>query len=402
MAGPTTLSGPLVSVVVPTYNCGRFIEEALESALGQTYRDLEVIVVDDGSTDDTRERVRRFEPRVAYLFQPNAGEGAARNLGIRHSRGEYVAFLDADDVWLPRKVERTVAVLQEDRTAGVAYHWRAFVDEEGRALPQVFAPTHEGDVLEELLRGSFVVPSMAVVRRACLQGVGLFDPGLWRATDYDLFVRIALAGYRYRCVREALVRYRISGESLSSDALRQCEANRTVLDRALGAPGLPRRLRDRSFRAAAYRTLYLNFGAACIRQGRWRDGCALLAEGVRLEPAALERPGLYLGLAMRLLPFGSQTWADLIARLDVTAAALGEVLRALLGAHDLRPDRRRERAAWGALHLALAVLYARAGRSSQAAVHLGRSLAGHPGTVAAAFGRGVRGSWRAVRAALEI
>ncbi len=391
---------PTVSVIIPTHNYGRFIEEALESVLAQTYRDLEVVVVDDGSTDDTRERVRALGPRVTYLYQPGAGAAAARNRGIQHSRGAYVAFLDEDDVWLPRRVERTVAALEGDPEAGVAYTWQALTDEAGRPLPQAWMPAHEGEVLDVLLLGCFLLPSMVTVRRACLDRVGRFDAGLRLVEDWDLFLRLALAGYRFRCVPEILVRYRLHAAAVSADVVGLLRSGRAVLDRALGAPGLPARLRDGAFRTAAYRVFCLNGGAHCIRRGRWEEGRLLLIEGVRHEPAVLARPGLYVGLALRVLPFGYQTWPELTARLSVAAALLAEILRAVLGARELpRPAHRR---AWSALHLALAVLYARSGRRARAALHLGRSLAIHPPTVLAAAARGLRGHWGAVETTLGI
>src|SRR5207249_11176371 len=111
----------MVSVVIATYNCRRYVGEAVESALAQSYQPIEVIVVDDGSTDGTAEELRPFKDRIRYLVQANQGPAAARNHGIRAARGEYVAFLDADDLWAPSKIEKQVAAMEKSDKIGVVH-----------------------------------------------------------------------------------------------------------------------------------------------------------------------------------------------------------------------------------------------------------------------------------------
>src|SRR5262245_54352300 len=125
---------PAVSVIIATYNYGRFLAGALVSALGQTFRDLEVLVIDDGSTDDTGEAVRPYlaDPRVRYHRTEHVGQSAAKDLGVRLARAPLVAFLDADDVWLPHKLERQVALFGADPGLGVVYTRRLLIDENGR------------------------------------------------------------------------------------------------------------------------------------------------------------------------------------------------------------------------------------------------------------------------------
>src|SRR5208283_2367398 len=106
------MNDPLVSVVIPTYNCGRYICETVESALGQTYSPVEIIVVDDGSTDDTRERLTTYGDRVRYIYQQNTGPAVARNRGVQDAQGDWIAFLDADDLWLPYRLELQVELLR--------------------------------------------------------------------------------------------------------------------------------------------------------------------------------------------------------------------------------------------------------------------------------------------------
>lgn len=171
---------PTVSVVIAAYNAERWIAGAIQRVLGQDYPVLEVIVVDDGSTDATREAIAPFREPVRYVFQENAGSAAARNHGIRLARGELVAFLDADDRWLPGKLSAQVACLQAHPDCGWCYTDAWPVDASTRSkkvrLSQL-APMAEGWVLEALLLSNFVPFSSALVRREALEAVGGFREG---------------------------------------------------------------------------------------------------------------------------------------------------------------------------------------------------------------------------------
>ena len=160
---------PLVSVIVPAYNSSRFIRETVESALRQTHSALEVIVVDDGSTDRV-DWVTQLDPgRVTYRWQPNGGPASARNLGVRLSRGTYVAFLDSDDVWEPHKLERQLGEFAQLPQAGLVYTGVVGIDEQGRATSG-FRPKGgaEGRIFERLFENNFITTSTVLVRRASL------------------------------------------------------------------------------------------------------------------------------------------------------------------------------------------------------------------------------------------
>src|SRR6267142_4272392 len=160
---------PLVSVVIPNYNCGRFLAETLESVFAQTYPNVEVIVVDDGSTDDSLNVLESFAARVRVVRQANQGVSAARNAGIRESRGAFVAFLDADDLWHPEKLTKQIAVFANP-AVGLVYCAVEYIDEQGRSLGTNFTG-RRGRVLRSiaLLQGTIVLAgvSTAVVRREC-------------------------------------------------------------------------------------------------------------------------------------------------------------------------------------------------------------------------------------------
>jgi glycosyltransferase involved in cell wall biosynthesis len=209
--------------VIATYNYGRYLGDAVESVRSQTFRDLEVIVVDDGSTDDTPKVMNRYrdDSRVRYHRAENRGPAAARNTGIRMARGTMIAFLDADDQWLPSKLDRQVRLLEADAGVAVVYARRLLVDEAGRGLAYQQPDLHRGDVLQQLFLSNFICLSSAVVRRDALVRAGLFDERikLASAEDYDLWLRLAQE-FRFDYVDEPLVLYRTG----RSPAARRVEA----------------------------------------------------------------------------------------------------------------------------------------------------------------------------------
>ncbi len=208
---------PAVSVVIATYNYARYLRAAVESVLRQTFASFEVIVVDDGSTDPTPRVIRPFlsDPRVRYHRTAHAGVAAAKNAGVSLSRAPLVAFLDADDTWMPAKLARQAALFRADPELGVAYTRRWLIDEQGRRLEYEQPSLFRGRVLDELFRTNFVCFSSAMVRRAVLDEAGPFDEGLALAVDYDLWLRVALR-HRFDYVDEALVEYRTGHANLSS------------------------------------------------------------------------------------------------------------------------------------------------------------------------------------------
>jgi glycosyltransferase involved in cell wall biosynthesis len=216
-----TQRAPRVSVVIPTYNSARFLREAIQSVLNQTYSDFEVVIIDDGSTDDTESVVRSFGERVSYVKQPNRGVSAARNQGIRDAKAEYVAFLDSDDIWLPNKLAEQIPLLEQDPELGLVYSDWAVVPEHGEAEPSFLkkVPGSSGHVFEALLQWGFILTSGTVVRRACLDEVGYFDETLSIAQDYDLWLRIS---YRWKValVSKSLLIKRNWDGNLSSNFLK--------------------------------------------------------------------------------------------------------------------------------------------------------------------------------------
>ncbi len=220
---------PICSVIIPAFNAAATLEASIRSALHQTRADLEVIVIDDGSTDATAETAKQIDdPRVRVLSQPNLGPAAGRNAGVRAARGEYVAFLDSDDLWLPRYLELVTRALEASGDAAFAYtDAYAFDPVSGRVRrrtamqrmrPPVPPPADAAGFLLELLRRNFVYVS-ATVRRAVLDEVGGFDEGSG-AEDYGLWLKIVAVGHKAVWIPGQHALYRIHAGQRSSDSAR--------------------------------------------------------------------------------------------------------------------------------------------------------------------------------------
>lgn len=225
-----------VSVIMPAYNAERFIRESVDSALAQTHPDVEVIVVDDSSTDGTPRILAAYGERIRVHRQPNSGAAAARNTAARLATGEWLALLDADDVWEPRKLERQLAI---SRTA-CSYTNRLNIGARGD-LPEVQSDVtrmHAGDVFVPLLlEGNFMSSSSVMVRRDVFFELGGFSTALRNAEDWDLWLRVAERHEVCFCP-EPLLRYRFHAGGKSRNHRAMALARRAVVSRALaGARG---------------------------------------------------------------------------------------------------------------------------------------------------------------------
>ena len=184
----------LVSVIIPCYNAERWIDEAIQSALNQTYSPVEVIVVDDGSSDGSWKKIQEFGSRVIAETGPNRGGSAARNRGFVLSRGDYIQFLDADDYLLPKKIPRQVAFLEASGADVVYGDWRHehFLPDGSSQLEEIAVSGAQADVLSALLSGWWVAPAALLFRRHVLEKTGGWDESLAAAQDRDLFISIAM------------------------------------------------------------------------------------------------------------------------------------------------------------------------------------------------------------------
>ena len=225
---------PIVSVVIPAYNAQGFIADAVRSALAQTYRDLEVIVVDDGSTDGTLTELEGFGDRIRVHQQANQGVAAARNAGAQMAHGGWIAFLDADDLWLPHKLERQLAA----GAAPMLFTDRLNIGARGD-LPEVqseVTPMRGGDLFTVLLgEGNFITNTSVMMRRALFETMGGFYTGLNGTEDWDLWIRVA-ERHEIGFVDEPLVRYRFHPGGLSRNFAKMGRERLHVIARALDLP----------------------------------------------------------------------------------------------------------------------------------------------------------------------
>ena len=212
---------PLVSVIIATYNRAGFVVQAVESVLSQTYAHIETIVVDDGSTDNTREVLRKYQDKIHYYYQERSERSRARNEGFKRSKGAYIAFLDSDDLWLPTKIERQVQVLNEKSDVGLVYARVEFIDTDGNPCDGNLSwDEPEREVLyEDLMTHNIVTgtTSSAMIRRTCLERVGLFAESMNTCEDLDLYRRIARY-YQFHQIDLPLVKFRVHGGNTQHNA----------------------------------------------------------------------------------------------------------------------------------------------------------------------------------------
>lgn len=180
-----------VSVIIPTFNSGAYLNEAINSVLNQTYSPFEIIVVNDGSTDSTDNILREYLNDIKYLSQENLGPASARNLGIKAAKGEYIAFLDADDIWLPEKIEKQVDIFRKNPATALVYsRFINFDDESGNDMGIFPDKVYSGSIFDKLLLKTPILLSTAIIKSSVLFGVGGFNENLFTAEDTNLYLRI--------------------------------------------------------------------------------------------------------------------------------------------------------------------------------------------------------------------
>ncbi|MGB6298834.1 MAG: glycosyltransferase family 2 protein [Rivularia sp. (in: cyanobacteria)] len=236
-----------VSVIIPVYNAEKFVAATIQSVLSQTYENFEIIVVDDGSPDGSIEVCKLFkDSRIKIIHQANRGLPGARNTGIRHASGDYLAFLDADDIWLPEKIEKHVHHLNISPTVGISFCYSAFINEKGNYTGLYQKPRKLYDITPSyvLCRNPVGNGSTAVIRREVFEDIkcqdnlyGIvedyyFDENLRRAEDIECWLRISIqTRWRHEGIPETLTLYRLSSSGLSANALKQLEALEKVVEK---------------------------------------------------------------------------------------------------------------------------------------------------------------------------
>ncbi len=280
---------PTVSVVIPAHNAAPWLPDTVRSVLAQSYRDFEVIVVDDGSTDGTGAVIADFGDRIRSVRQPNRGLPAARNAGIRNALGDWIAFLDADDLWLVDKLERQMNLFQHQQELSWAYcNAYVFDDATGTTTSTLNAGQRlpEGQILRQLFLSNFIGTPTPVIRRDVFEDVGMFDETIVPlGEDWDMWLRMA-ARYPVGLVRRPLARYRVRQASLSRslDYRVGFQSLMRVIERA--AQRDPERLGPLKNHSAA--NLYIGTGMKLTRSGNLTEARSMFARAIRLRPSAAQ------------------------------------------------------------------------------------------------------------------
>ena len=293
--GPRVIAEtPKVSVIIPAYNIAQFIVETLESVWAQTFTDYEVIVVNDGSpdTEEFESALGPYLDRIVYLKQENGGASVARNAGLQAARGEFVAFLDGDDVWLPDYLEEQMKFIRERGCDLACADALFFGDSADKAPTYMIAWMNDApavgdfDFLDLVDAKRSVITSGVVARRQPIINIGLFDEALRRAQDFDLWLRLACAGHRLSFQRKALLKYRCRPNSLSGGVINSHRRELRIFDKIEQSYDLSAAQRNKVAEIIRKRRALLQFelGKLYAARGEFNQAQEAFGEAHRLQP----------------------------------------------------------------------------------------------------------------------
>jgi glycosyltransferase involved in cell wall biosynthesis len=308
---------PTISVIVPAYNAERTVLHTIASIQQQTFYDFELIVINDGSTDRTLELLGTVkDPRLKVFSYKNGGLPVARNRGISHASGEFLAFLDADDLWTADKLELQLTALQQHPEAGVAYSWTRYMDEQGESFYPDRPVLFEGNVYAELLVNNFLSSgSNPLIRRQAIESIGEFDPAIPPCADWDFYLRLA-ARWSFVVVPKPQILYRQSSSSMSAKV--------EVMEKSLLI------LIEKIFRSAPLELQYLKNKSLC-RVYQYLTGLCL---DRTFDADEVKRAGQKLQFAIRLYP---QTLLDKETQRCIMKWLLMRLLSPKVAKHFKRP-----------------------------------------------------------------
>ena len=317
-----------VSVIVPAYNAMTYLSKTIDSVLEQTFTDFEVIIVYDGSSDDIEKWVDTItDNRVRLIHQINQGASIARNNGIAHAKGDYIAFLDSDDLWEPTKLEKQVNCLDNNPDTGLVYSWISSIDANGNYRGKIYASHTEGSVWEKLIENNIVRScSAAIVRRECFEKLGVFDTSLKFAEDWEMWIRIA-SSYSFAVIKEPLVYYRHHSNNKSKNYIKKVDNFRIIIEKSFqSVPFELLHLRNKS-----YSRINIVFAWKCI-QSQYPDSNQ--AENFRQQALkhnplmTFSKENVRLTIAIFLMRcFGSNGYIKFVNQLNQTRKLVGNFTR---------------------------------------------------------------------------
>lgn len=295
---PCTAAGgrkvPAVSIIIPTYNRVGMLAAALDSVSAQTFRDFEIVIVDDGSTDGTAEYVASRPEPIRYLWQPNQGAAEARNHGLRVIHSEFVAFLDSDDLWRPEFLARSVGLLRTDPSLALIYARFTSMSAEGRILNGHNKKPFAGDVTLQLFASTFIHTSAVVARSHVIRDAGGFDGRLSHNEDYDLWLRLSLR-HRFGLIAEPLCIRRCHAESLAHNGctpdvlVRKAHLLHRFYEHGGGKPKI-----SPEVAGARLAKVYYTAGKALCRARRFEEACDVLRRSLDFDGGRLKTWFWYL------------------------------------------------------------------------------------------------------------
>lgn len=279
---------PTVSIILPTYNRAHLLSRAIQSVLDQTYQDFELIIVDDGSTDNTEEIVKSFnDERIKYIWQgENKGVSAARNTGIKMAKGKYIAFQDSDDEWMPEKLEKQVrafeAALPE---VGIVYTgFFTVINDKKRYITSIGVTLEEGDIFSTLLKGNFIGAPTILIKRECFERVGMFDDLFPPMEDWKLLLKMS-RHYQFKCIDEPLVTSYLQPDSISANQSALIKAFKLILETYFEDIKQDRRV------LASY---YFRLGNFLCPYGELSQGRSYLFRSIKTYPLDIKALGAFL------------------------------------------------------------------------------------------------------------
>ncbi|MBD2579594.1 glycosyltransferase [Oscillatoria sp. FACHB-1406] len=292
----------LISVVIPVYNGQDTIEATLASVLSQSHCNLEVLVINDGSKDRTLDKVNVIkDARLKIYSYPNAGLSASRNRGIERAQGDYISFIDADDLWTPDKLELQLQSLKNNPEAALAYSWTDYINSEGNFLFSGGHNSEKGEIFEKLLVNNVLENgSNALIKTRIFAEVGDFDESLSAAEDWDMWLRIA-EKYPFVAVDKPQILYRVSPSSMSANILNQEAQCRIILDRAFSRnPNLSNHLKTQTLKNLYKYLMFKALEGNPSRQNAKASWYCFL-NYLRYYPSLLKQPSVMGGILARIV-----------------------------------------------------------------------------------------------------
>lgn len=273
---------PKVSVIIPTYNSAHFIIEAVDSVLAQTFTEFEILVIDDGSTDNTKEVLaEKYGDSIQYFYKENGGVSKARNFGIENAKGKYVAFLDSDDAWIPEKLEKQILALEKNPDKKACYSSFYLCDEKLNPL-EINRSERKSDALTDLILIGNVVatPSTVIAEKGLFEQVGGFDYELSQCADWEMWIRLATKT-EFIYLNEPLLKYRQHGSNMSKNASLLEKDSILLMEKGFTLPNLADEVKAK--KKEAFAKVYMVLAGTYFRSGLYLDFLRCARKSIALD-----------------------------------------------------------------------------------------------------------------------